>query len=533
MENLLLLTIHWIFSHIHFADILLAIFFFIAYSYIYQKLTSKGPILWPIVGMVPSFIIHANDLHDWNTRALIRSGGTYYFKGLLLGNVHGVVTSDPAKVEYMLKTRFYNFPKGSYYRERFSDLLGDGIFNADGDNWKEQRRIATSEMHTSRFLDYSAKVIEGLLHKKLLKLIEENTTIAGGHLVDLQEWLLRFTFDNVCIAAFGVDPGCLALDLPEIPFANAFEDATEYSILRFLTPPFVWKVMRYFDVGRERKLKEAVHIVHEFADNTVKNRKAYLAEVVYNENTKHDLLSRLIRSEKDVPCLQQGSNNLFSDKFLRDFCTSLILAGRDTSSVALTWFFWLIHEKPDVDKKIRNEIGQIVNEKIKRGESESKYNIVFQAEELERMVYLHATLTEAMRLYPPVPVDFKQVIEDDVYPDGMVARKGGRVYYHIYAMGRMESIWGKDCNEFKPERWIKEGQFVNENPFKYVIFNAGPRLCAGKKFAYLQMKMIAASILWRYKVIVAEGQVISPKVTTTLYMKNGLLVTFEPRHILT
>ena len=104
-----------------------------------------------------------------------------------------------------------------------------------------------------------------------------------------------------------------------------------------------------------------------------------------------------------------------------------------------------------------------------------------------------------------------------------------KILFSLYAMGRMKFIWGEDCLEFKPERWLEDGQFVSENQFKYVVFNAGPRLCLGKKFAYMQMKMVAASILLRYEVKVVEGHKVDPKLTTTLYMKHGLLVTIKPR----
>lgn len=144
-------------------------------------------------------------------------------------------------------------------------------------------------------------------------------------------------------------------------------------------------------------------------------------------------------------------------------------------------------------------------------------------------MYLQAALSESLRLYPSVPFEFKEVIENDVFPDGTMIKKGSQVFYSIYSMARMESIWGKDCLEFKPERWLKDGQFVSENQFKYVVFNAGPRLCLGKKFAYMQMKMVAASILLRYEVKVVEGHKVDPKLTITLYMKHGLLVTIKPR----
>ncbi|KAM7487238.1 hypothetical protein LguiB_024722 [Lonicera macranthoides] len=227
-------------------------------------------------------------------------------------------------------------------------------------------------------------------------------------------------------------------------------------------------------------------------------------------NNRSDLLSRLIRIESTN---QNGLKSYFSNKLLKDFCVSFILAGRDTSSVGLAWFFWLIHKNPQVETSILDEIKRIIaHQKLKIGEMS---DIVFTEDELKEMVYLHAAISESLRLYPPVPIDFKEVLEDDLFPDGTVIRRGARVLYSIYSMARLESIWGKDCNEFKPEKWIKDGEFMNENQIKYVVFNGGPRLCVGKKFAYMQMKMVAASILLRYSVKVIEGHEVCPKVPKT------------------
>ncbi|KAK9675505.1 hypothetical protein RND81_11G011200 [Saponaria officinalis] len=409
----------------------------------------------------------------------------------------------------------------SSHRDRFNELLGGGIFNSDDGNWKAQRRIAVSEMHSSRFLKYSFKTMQDLVHGKLLKVIEEQIKSSMEHTIDLQKLLLKFTFDNVCMAAFGVDPGCLAVDSPENPFAKAFEEATEFSLFRFLVPPFVWKTMRFFNLSKEKKLKKAVKIVHEFADNTVINRKADI-NLNHEINDPSDLLSRLIKLQK------LSSNNNVNDKFLKDFCISFILAGRDTSSVALVWFFWLVHENPRVEDKILGEIREILSQRDGYL-NEKGHEIIFQVDELEKMVYLQSALTESLRLYPSVPFDFKQAKEDDIFPNGMPIKAGCRLLYHIYAVGRNESTWGKDCSEFRPERWIKDGRFLPENQFKYLVFNGGPRLCVGKKFAYTQMKLVVASILLRYKIKVIKGQNIVPKVTTTLYMKNGLLINFKPR----
>ncbi|XP_074274369.1 cytochrome P450 86B1-like [Silene latifolia] len=513
-------------TQINISDIFLMLLGLFILTCINAKLVNKGPMLWPIIGMVPSFVLHFHEMHNWTTNALEKSGGSFRIRGLF-GGFEGIMTSNPINIEYILKTNFKNFPKGKYFRERFQELLGGSIFNVDDREWKEQRRIATSEMHASRFMHYSLMTMQDLVHEKLLKVIEEKVKSSKEHTIDLQELLLRFTFDNVCVAVFGVDPGYLALDLPEIPFAKAFEEATEYSLFRFLVPPYVWKTMRFFNLGKEKKLKKAVKIVHEFAETTVKNRKIDINKLRVNSGYDPcDLLSRLIRLQQSQ--VYTNLSNSFNDEFLRDFCISFILAGRDTTSVALVWFFWLLHENPFVENKIVHEIKEILNQRD-YSSRENSHEIIFKAEELDKMVYLQGALSESLRLYPSLPFNLKQAKEDDILPDGMSIKAGHRVIYHIYAVGRNESIWGKDCSEFKPERWIKDGKFVAENQLKYLVFNAGPRLCVGKKFSYTQMKMVAASILLRYKVKVINGQNVVPKVTTTLYMKNGLFVTFQPR----
>ncbi|ONK58291.1 uncharacterized protein A4U43_C09F10660 [Asparagus officinalis] len=477
------------------ADIAIAITLLFLSSSLMNYLTSKGPMMWPVLGIIPTLFFHISNIYEWATDAVLCSGGTFPFRGMWFGRCYGIITIDPLNIEYMLKTRFSNFPKGRYYRERFLDFLGDGIFNADDQTWKDQRRAATSEMHSARFAQYSVETIRELVHRKLLVLLER---LADGNLaVDLQDVFLRFTFDNICTAAFGVDPGCLGIDLPVIPF--------------------VWKVMKSLNVCTEKKLKEAIKTVHEFAEKTVSKRRAEFLKLEGLDN-RSDLLSRLM----EVDDVESGKFK-FSDKFLKDFCISFILAGRDTSSVALAWFFWLLNQHPHVEQRILEEISTIL------GKHRLNSSTILTADELKRMEYLQAALSESLRLYPSVPIDFKEVQNDDVFPDGTRVMKGARVIYSIYSMARDKSIWGNDFREFKPERWIKDGVFVSENQFKYAVFNAGPRLCIGKKFAYMQMKMVAASILMRYHVEVVKGQEVMPKMTTTLYMRNGLKVLVRPR----
>ena len=99
-------------------------------------------------------------------------------------------------------------------------------------------------------------------------------------------------------------------------------------------------------------------------------------------------------------------------------------------------------------------------------------------------------------------------------------------------MGRKESIWGQDCLDFKPERWISEREGIVHVPsFKFITFNAGPRTFLGKDITFIQMKIIASAILWNYSVQVVEGHPVSPSISVTLHMKHGLKVRIRKRFV--
>ncbi|KAL2484975.1 Cytochrome [Abeliophyllum distichum] len=498
---------------IQMVEIFLAVVVFLIIHSLRQR-KRQGLPNWPFVGMLPSLISGLRgDMYEWISNVLRRQNGTFTFRGPWFTNLKCVVTSDPRNLEYLLKTNFSNFPKGEYFRNTVRDLLGDGIFNADDKIWQRQRKTASLEFHSAKFRQMTTESLLELVHARLLPVLDD--AVNQSVPIDLQDILLRLTFDNVCMIAFGVDPGCLSPGLPEIPFARAFEAATEATITRFVTPTLIWKAMRFLNLGIEGKLKKSIEGVDEFAEEVIRARKKELSLESSDDINKQrtDLLTVFmgLKDEQEQP---------FSDKFLRDICVNFILAGRDTSSVALSWFFWLLNQNPQVEHKILAEICGIISEREDNREKGNDF--VLRPEEVKKMEYLQAALSEALRLYPSVPVDHKEVLEDDKFPNGTVVKKGTKVVYAIYAMGRMEEIWGKDCREFKPERWLKDGRFMSESAYKFTAFNGGPRLCLGKDFAYYQMKFAAASILYRHRVVVVENHPVAPKLALTMYMKYGL-----------
>ncbi|CAI0414549.1 unnamed protein product [Linum tenue] len=447
-------------------------------------------------------------MHDWITDNLAAAGGTYQtcIAGIpFLARKQGLVTvtCDPRNVEHILKARFDNYPKGPTWQSVFHDLLGEGIFNSDGDTWLFQRKTAALEFTTRTLRQAMGRWVNRAIKHRFCPILESARLRAEP--VDLQDLLLRLTFDNICGLAFGKDPLTLSPDLPENGFAVSFDQATEASLQRFIVPEPFWQLRKWLRLGLEADMSRSLQHMDDYLSDIINTRKLEL-------NPHDDLLSRFMKKKES-----------YSEKFLQHVALNFILAGRDTSSNALSWFFWLVTQNPRVEEKILLEICTVL--------VETHEPLGF--EEVDRLIYLKAALSETLRLYPSVPEDSKHVVADDVLPTGVHVPAGSAVTYSIYSMGRMKFIWGDDCREFRPERWLSPDgtKFEGHDAYKFVAFNAGPRICLGKDLAYLQMKSIAAAVLLRHRLTVVPGHRVEQKMSLTLFMKYGLMVEVGTRDL--
>ncbi|XP_043720857.1 cytochrome P450 94B3-like [Telopea speciosissima] len=462
---------------------------------------------YPLVGTLLEFIKNRHRFLEWTTEILSHApANTAVFRRP--GKIHGVITANPLNIEYMLKTNFENYPKGDRFISLLEDFLGRGIFNSDGELWKLQRKTASFEFNTKSLRNFVMDIIKEETQSRLIPQLMRVADL--DQIVDMQDVLERFAFDNMCKLAFNIDPGCLGGDANAGKgFMQAFEDAATLSAGRSMSAlPHLWKLKKALNIGSEKQLKESISTVHSFADKIIRSR------MEAKQESSADLLSRFMENESNSP------------ELLRDIVISFILAGRDTTSSALTWLFWLLGSRLDVKLNILKELKAI------RTRNGKEIGHTYSFDELREMQYLQAVISEAMRLYPPVPVDTKECLKDDVLPDGTLVAKGWFVSYNTYAMGRMESIWGKDCRKFKPERWLENGMCRQESPFRYPVFHAGPRICLGMNMAFIQMKSIAAVVLERFDMNALEKDTCPDYLLSlTLRMKGGLRVKLRERSV--
>ncbi|XWS32635.1 hypothetical protein CRYUN_Cryun22dG0007300 [Craigia yunnanensis] len=252
----------------------------------------------------------------------------------------------------MLKTNFNNFPKGKPFTEILGDFLGYGIFNVDGELWRMQRKLASHAFSTISLREFVMSTSEEEVENQLLPLLE--SLAEASKVVDLQDLLRRLAFNMIC------------------------------------------KVKKWLGVGSEKRLKDAVEEVHACVE-IIRDKKKKIDES--GENCGQDLLSRLILAGHD-------------EEVRRDMAISFILAGRDTTSAAMTWLFWLLPCHPVIEQELLKEIKNMEERRL-------------DYESLKRLKLLKVSLCESMRLYPPVAWDSKHALVDDTLPDGTLVQAGG------------------------------------------------------------------------------------------------------------
>lgn len=455
----------------------------------------------PLIRSLPLIVKNSHRMTDWAAELLLASPTCTVTVGPI------VLTADPLNVEHMTKTHFTSYKRSSFATSSLHDFLGHGIVNVDGERWKIQRKMASHQFSTGSIRTFVLEVLRHGIQQRLLPLL--TSASRNGEALDLQDVLERFAFDGICRLVLDCDPDCLSKrNESGERFYRAFEEAVHLSVERVNLPfSVIWKLKKLLDIGSERRLRESMAIVNGYLLERIRNSRRILDDAENME--RRDFLSQFAKDGRQ------------SDEFLRDILVNFLLAGRDTTPSALTWFFWQVSSRRDVVGKILEELRLIRESREISGP--------FTLDSIREMDYLQAAISESMRLYPPVSLLGRESEADDTLPDGTAVRKGWMVMYSAMAMGRSKRIWGADCAEFRPERWLLDGVFRGRSLFEYPVFHAGPRVCLGKEMAFIQMKAVAASILERFEIEVVEERG-KHEAQITLKMEGGLPVRFRERN---
>lgn len=369
-------------------------------------------------------------------------------------------------------------------------LLGRGILNVDGPGWKVQRKTASHMFNTRSLRETMTRVFQ----QQSLIFLQQ---IPTDPYIDVQNFYARFTLDTIGKIAFGHNIN--SLKDRDAPFAKAYDQASYACTARFVNP--IWKWTTYF-LPLEYKLRTNCNWLRTFALEIIHSRRQD------KNNLQHDdVLGRYMQ-------MKDENGNPYSDSYLQDMVMNFVLAGRDAPAVTLTWLTYYLTQHPQVQDKVIAEIDQVLKGNAPHYEA------------MQEMSYLHSVVYETLRLSPALPVEVKSVVEDDILPTGHRVYQGDFVVFLPYIINRNDVLY-PDPEEFRPERW----NTLQPTPFKFPTFNAGYRLCPGKSMAILEIKILMASILQKYRLVLKpQHHAVRIVPTVTLPIKGGLLVQFSHRH---
>jgi cytochrome P450 len=442
----------------------------------------------PIIGLLSLIFQHLKNftIHDRFVELHQKYGKTFAYH--VMGKPF-VATIEPKVIEYFLKGNFENFIKGSAFRDPFTDLLGNGIFNVDGHLWNHQRKVSSKMFTKKQFEGHIYQAVKSNTAK-----VCDIMSKSKGEQLDMFNLMNRYTLDTIGEIGFSKNIG--SLEDPTSPFLKSFDHAQQGMLKRFWSGQGVevWKLFRmlglFWEGGRESTTN---HI------NTLNDYCNGIVDELIDKASKGDDNSFVGMFIKDT----EGANMLKNDEkkfrvFIRDMVLNFLIAGRDTTAQCLTWTVFELAQAPHVVKKAREEVDSIC------GDQPVTY------EDLQKLRYIQAVLDEGLRLHPSVPMDGKISINGDTLPsgpDGIKIAPGTIIQYNAYSQGRDKDTWGEDSFSFRPDRWLE--RTTQPTTFEFTAFHAGPRECLGRRLAQAEMKTFVANFVrdFDFKLAVPPAEV--------------------------
>jgi cytochrome P450 len=389
---------------------------------------------------------------------------------------------DPELIKDVLVTRQHDFRK-SRGLEWAKLFLGEGLLTSEGDFHTRQRRLAQPAFHRQRIGAYA----DDMVHRT----VAARDRWSAGQVLDVDGEMMRLTLAVVCSTLFGTD------------VASADEVREDLATIIALFPRFslpLFGLIQKLPLPSNARFNRALARMDALVYRIIAERQR-------DPSDRGDLLSMLLLARDE-----EGGGRM-SDRQLRDEVITLLLAGHETTSNALTWTWYLLSQNPDVEARWREELRSVLGDRAAT------------ALDLPALRYTEMVLAESMRLYPPAWAMGRRALRD-LTLGGFTIRKGDILTLSPYVMHRDARYW-PDPLRFDPHRFTAEAKAARPR-FAYFPFGAGARSCIGEPFAWMEGVLLLATIGQRWRLRLQPGQLVEPKALMTLRPRYGMKMVAEP-----
>lgn len=398
-----------------------------------------------------------------------------------------ILLNHPRDVDEVLVNQQRNFVKGYFYRI-LGQLLGNGLLTSEGDFWLRQRRLAQPAFHRERINSYANTMVA-----YTQEMLGE---WSDGAIRNVHEDMMELTLRIVGKTLFDTDFQSAAEDVAAV--AAALPVALEELTAQMIGPEFMLPIR--IPTPSRLRLRRAVARLDPVVLRIIAQRRA-------TDDDRGDLLSALLRAQDD-----DGSH--MTDRQLRDEAMSIVLAGHETTALALSWTWYLLSLHPRVEQLLVGELEDVLH-----GRPPTLADVA-------RLPYTEAVLLETMRLYPPVfGIGRESIAACDINGYRLPAKTS--VYIVPYLIQRDPRFFDEP-EVFRPERWL-DGLARRLPRFAYFPFGGGPRLCIGQPFAMMEAALILSSVAQRWRLRMTSNEPVEILPALTLRPKYGIRMQLEQR----
>lgn len=393
-----------------------------------------------------------------------------------------VFVNDPDWVRHVFVTRHDNYERKSpQMRRALEALLGDGLFISDSETWKRRRPLVADIVHKRRLPEFGHTMEEAAL-----AVAEEWAGLPPGTEVELTEEMGRLTAAIISRAVFGKNISREAAQQVIDGFSAYQSKADSFNLGYFLGADEGWPALG----GQGRR--KAIAMVHGVVENVI---NAHLA----GEGDAGSMVDLLIRRN------HKSTGTPLDTAALRNEAATIFMAGHETTATTLSWAWYLLANAPWVARALREEIKANCGDRAP------------MLADLPRLRWCRAVIQETLRLYPPVPLLPRQAREADRI-GSIEVEKAALVMIAPWLLHRARDLWDRP-NHFLPERFLADARI---NPFAFIPFAAGPRICPGMNFGQDEAALCLAVLAQRFDVVPREGYRVEPVCRLTLRPKGGL-----------
>ena len=414
-----------------------------------------GPKGLPVVGNAREY---ARDPFAFLTACGDSYGDLVHFE---LGPLSTYMVTNPADVERVLVGDAPTYHK-LVFGDAVDDLLGEGLLLSDGERWRTQREVANPAFAATR--------VRGIADTMARIAAEHVADWADGDEVDLDVELARLTVKIIIAAMFGVEA--------DDETVRTVQNNLEPLGARFEPDPRRVLVPDWAPTRENREFARAVAVLEGVIDDLLERRRDTVDEgptaVSAAGERPTDFVSILLRAKR------RGGQ---TDDQIRDELMTVLLAGHDTTALALTYTLYLLSRHPEERERYLREVDEVVGDDAP------------DASRVRNLTFTDRALSEAMRLYPPVYALFREP-QVDVKLGGYRVPAKSAVMLPQWVVHRSERWWD-DPLRFDPERWTPARR-AGRPRFAYFPFGGGPRHCIGKQFSLLEAKLILAVLGRRF-----------------------------------